>query len=354
LAAKKEEAQAKKKEEEDERKAQEDAEAAEDAAADEAGEPRKVRPAKPAATKPETEEELAVKEKMQELENKKVMEQRLVDALNKKSVQYCVTFDTCGQARRFTSAELETMQSLCRELRNALIRIDRDLFRAERKVRTLFEQKAALLPQKTAEERADEISDLAKLMEEKAGASVDKELVAYKHRQSVLSKLQDHIVDFKTYNCFKGPLPVLHCLFLMLGYKQQELADTDGVPQWSLIKKKLNDALFTKIAEYNPRMPTLKDKKKGEKVPAHLTIKALQEMVKPFTFDGLKERNYPLAEVLGFVKDALRLKKVTRKQIKAAKDEEKRLKTELEEKEKADAAAAAAGAGGDGADGADE
>ena len=76
----------------------------------------------------------------------------------------------------------------------------------------------------------------------------------------------------------------------------------------------------------------------GEK---HGTVKALKALLKGSNYDDLKAKNYPLAELFGYVSDAMAVKSQAKRERKEALAA---LKAEEEAKAKAEADAAAAAA----------
>ena len=109
-----------------------------------------------------------------------------------------------------------------------------------------------------------------------------------------------------------------------------------------------NNDLFQKLQAYDPREAQMRGL--GAK---HATIKALNKLLKGLDYDGLKVKNYPLAELFAYVRDAMAVK-VTAKQerkeaLAALKAEEEAKRIEAEE-EAAAAAAEAAEAAGEEAD----
>lgn len=295
----------------------------------------------------ESEEE---KEK-RETEEKAVLDEAnelfLVSHLPRETRDFAICMDTLGQNRQFTSAELESTQRFGQLLRATMLRIDRALFRQERLKRAEMNEMNEAAPVKSESEQSVEMATLAKELEKSGGAATPAD-VAFRYRQGIIVTIKQLIAEFKTYNVFHGNTKVLQCMFFLLDYSRDQVEDTDGNASWKKMRGLFNDDLFQKLQAYDPREAQMRGL--GAK---HATIKALNKLLKGLDYDGLKVKNYPLAELFAYVRDAMAVK-VTAKQerkeaLAALKAEEEAKRIEAEE-EAAAAAAEAAEAAGEEAD----
>jgi hypothetical protein len=101
-----------------------------------------------------------------------------------------------------------------------------------------------------------------------------------------------------------GPLTVLQTLFYMLDYTKEEIADPDGKPNWKKIRPKVGDELFNKIRDYDPR-----DEQKRSHKERYARVAVLRGLMEGHDYETLKAKNFPLAEIFAFVKDALAVKR---------------------------------------------
>jgi len=248
--------------------------------------------------------------------------------------------DTLGQNRRFSEAELAEVMKYAALLQATLIRIDRKLFLDE------LARRDALDKFSRDNEKTDE--DVAAEIEEKRAqwirdhkndgkdgkdAKQSAEEAAFRYRKEIVYSLRAAIAEFRTYNVFKGPLPVLQCLFYLLDYKKEQVADKDGVADWKKMRMLFNDPLFNAIVAYDPTVEQVRGR-----ANSYAKIKNLTKLLKGITYEGLKQQNLPLAELYMYIADALKLKQKARDERKKA--EEARLKAEAKAKAAADKEAA--------------
>jgi len=319
---------------------------------------------------PETEEEREARLAKEAEEKRKQDEDELYARLTKHRRRYAICLDTLGQNRRFTSAEIQVITNICKVLRDTLQCLDREQFFAERKARVMIQEVFQAAPEKSEDDRREEIE---RVLEEaqKQGRELSRADAAFDNRHTQIMILRQQILELRSYNVLRGPIAVLQALFYLLGFKQEQVADSDNRPDWRLIRNLINDNLITKLDAYSPR-EALKEKvavleaeaeanpKKKSKYPVILKVfedessyastKSLEALLANVDLEELRARNYILYELAGFVMDSIALlhqafqeyveeKKAERRRLRA---EEARRRAEEEE------AAAAAAEGEDG------
>lgn len=271
-------------------------------------------PAEPA--KVETEEEKALREKLEAEALAEANEQYLVGRLSKESVDLVVCLDTMEIGRRLSDDQVALAKGFIKKFKETLLRIDSSLFKEERLKRRTFAELEDGMEEPSDDDKAAEKANLISSLE-KAGLPCSDADVQFKYRQGVVWSLKATIAEFRAYNVFRGPIQVLQALFYMLDYKREDFADVDNNPVWNKIRMKFNDELFHKIQNYDPRKPQMRGK-----TNKYATLKALKGYLKGHDYESLKKKNFALAEIFGYVNDALEVKNQATKERKEAKKAE--------------------------------
>jgi hypothetical protein len=176
----------------------------------------------------------------------------MLEVIPRKTVEYALCLDTLHKNRRFTEAEEAVVKRWATDLQQALARIDRKLFVDEVARRDALWR----LSQEREADRTDD--DVKKEIEAKRSAMlkewkaaekdairdgkefksppVTAEDVSFRYRQEIVYGLRNAIAEFRTYNVFKGPLSVMQALLYMLDYKQAQVCDAKGEPDWKKIR----------------------------------------------------------------------------------------------------------------------
>jgi len=297
------------------------------------------------------------------------METKLVASLNKQLIEYVICCDTLGTGARFTEAQIAQVQQYGKQLRDTLRRIDYAVFGDECNRRdrlAAFNKEQAEKAKSEEDEKAEleELKDeLSKESEKKdgaekggmlaAGGKLDDTDLKFIHRQRIVYGLKQMIAEFRSYHVFRGPIQVLQCLFYMLDYKQDDVANAKNVADWNKMRTRVDEKLFSRIQAYDPRTEQTRSHSNR-----YARIKALQALLKDNKYEDIKAQNYPLAEIFAYVKAALDVKKHARNERKRlereaaeakqkAADEERKKK---EEDDKRQNDQKTAGAGDDGGD----
>lgn len=326
-------------------------------------------------------------EKKREQEKKaKDEEEKLIGSLVKHSVNYAICFDTLGQNRRFNDEEIMKILKFAKLLTKTLVRIDRETFKKERGARKMIGDLLKNVTEKSEEDRKLEMDARAEELKREEAESgnagegvVSQADVSFDYHRNLLQSLKQHICEFRTYNVFRGPLQILQCLLYLVGNckSKEEIADSDNKPLWNKVRVRLNDELFQQISNYDPRQAQNKDmdaevealraatnnhtlkgkkaqlaiaavKKKREEEVTSLT--SLTRLVEGLDDEAVRAKNYPLFEVLNYVRSVLHLRRWTRAHRKRREKQEreealaKKLAEEEEARAKAEADAAAAAA----------
>ena len=264
-------------------------------------------------------------------------EKKLVDRLTKHKVRYAICLDTLGQNRRFTDGEVAAVQQLCKRLRETLLRLDVETFKAERAARKMIAEVAAVADRKSEDDRRDEVAALFDQYSRAGDASVKPEDAAFQHRQGVVAALRQQVLELRSYNVLRGSPAVLQAALYLLGYPQDKVADSDDRADWRKLRQCIDDEFARKIEGYRPREAFAKaQQEKGEAKSAAaaaagagaaqraVNTAAIEALVSRVDYEELLSRNYVLAEVLGFVLDAVAVLKVAVQEDKRAKAREKR------------------------------
>lgn len=297
----------------------------------------------PEEPKEETEEEREARELAEAAAKQAAEELYLVTHLPKKSLDYAICLDTLGQNRRFAEEEIAYIKKMVSQLNETVVRIDRQLFKEERIRRAALVEYNESVEEKTEDEKKQEMDRLKSSLERAGTSSTTEADVAFKYRQNNVMGLREKLVEFRQFNVFRGPLDIMQALFFMLDYLKTDVSDLDGKPDWNKIRANLDDDFFNKLQAYDPR-----DQQIRKKDQQHATVANLRKMIAPFTDEDVKAKNVVLCEIMGYVRDALAVKKQARQERKEA-----RLAAEAEAAALAAEQAAAAAAGGDEGDAAE-
>mmetsp|Transcript_30134 Transcript_30134/g.42025 ORF Transcript_30134/g.42025 Transcript_30134/m.42025 type:complete len:637 (-) Transcript_30134:241-2151(-) len=305
--------------------------------------------------KEETEEEKAAREAAEAEAKAAAEELYLINHLPKTSLDYAICLDTLGKSRRFSDEEVAYVKGMVSMLNEAVLRIDRTLFKEERARRANLVEYNESVEEKSEDERTQELERLKGTMERAGTGSPTTDAdVAFKYRQNTVMALREKYVEFRNFNVFRGPLAILQALFFMLDYDKVSVSDLDGKPDWNKMRAKLDEEFFNKLTTYEPRQPQLRNQ-----ATQHATVANLRKMVSVFNAETVTKTNQPLAELLGYIRDALAVKaqaRQERKEAKAAAEAEARALAEQQAAEAAAAAEAEAAAaeGGEGGEGGEE
>lgn len=287
---------------------------------------------------PETEEQVAARLAAE----RAAEEEYLISKLSKKQRDLALSLDSLGQANRFNAQQLSLINKYAILLQQNMDRLDKALFKIEKEKRKSLVDLTRTHEEKDEEERATELEQLSEelLSEGKPNTTADAQ---YRYRYNLLVSLKPTILDFASHHVFRGPLVVLQALFYLLEYPKEDICNAEEQPDWKKMKTKISDELYTKFQEYDPRAPTIKTKK-GSKYNSPENIINLLASVE---YEEVRERNYPLAEIYNFIKDALSLKQQAQEERAEAKRQAEREKQEREAAERAAAEAAEEGAEGE-------
>ncbi len=288
----------------------------------------------------ETEEEKEARLAKEAEEKRKRDETKLISLLPKRQVRYALCLDTLGQTRRFTDAEVQLATKFAKKLQETLLRIDTETYKAERKARAMIAEVASTVEEKSEDDRRDEI---AQLIEEyrRSGEAVSAEDAAFQHRQGTLLRLRQQVLELRSYNVLRGPIAVLQAALYLFETPQTLVADSDNRAEWPKVRALLNDDFLRKLEDYKPREAFAKKLearavaeakaqaegrklKKGleEKDNVHSTA-SIAALISTIDYEDLRARNYVLAELFGFVTEAIQVLRLAELEDKRAKAKEK-------------------------------
>jgi len=297
----------------------------------------------------ETEEEREEREKKEEKEKLEKREQRLIQSLTKRKVGLVLGVDTIGQDRRLTDAEVKTILRMGKALEKTLIRIDRDIFRLERKTRASIREVLRETEPLGEEERRTEIDrqfEQAKRIAADGEKPPTRDDIALQHRQHLIVGLRQQVLELRSYNVCHGPISVLQAVLYLLGYPHEQVADNDNHAEWSAVRALIDEELIARIEELDMRAkytesvvdvdPHERKKKKHKPVegtPEHYTsIEGIEALLSTIDPEDLQQRNYVLYELHGFVQDAIHVwKRADKEHRKYMARERARIKHEKEE-----------------------
>eukprot|EP01083_Nonionella_stella_P260230 887568_1 len=225
-----------------------------------------------------------------------------------KSMQLAVGMDTLGQNRPFTDGQIALVTRSLSLLESALARIDKVMFLTERAHRTRFLESQT--DAQTSEE--DREKQLEELKQELGEDTPDDEL-KFRNTQKVVATLRAMLQEFKSYHVFKGPLRVLQCVFYMLDFKKDQVADGKNKPVWKKMRMIFGDNLFHRLNEYDP---SAEQKRKASE--SYAKVKSLKKLLKGLTYEEIKGSNYPLAELFNYATDALSMKEAAKQRREEA------------------------------------
>jgi len=137
------------------------------------------------------------------------------------------------------------------------------------------------------------------------------------------------ILDLKNHFVPQGPLAILEAFLLLLDYPRSALVNKQGEAAWKNIRSHLDDDLFRKLQEFDPKAePDI------AKIDKYKKVKYLLKLLSGIRYEDVKRINYPLAVILRFVLVAIELRKEARAERAAV---EKKLREEKEQRERAEA-----------------
>lgn len=287
--------------------------------------------AEPAPNKEESAEERAAREAKEVSERKRLEEQRLLELLPKRAMNYVLCVDTLGQDRRLADEELAAIARYARQLREVLVSLDRRLFQEERGRRSALRDVNDNAMETNSSDMKQALEAIAEQLVS-AGRPATEEDVRFRYQQGVVYGLRKLLAEFRTYNVFAGPQEVLVCLFFLLGYSKHDAVDREGRPEWSKMRARFGEELFQRMKDFDPRTSTGK-----KKSSPHTTIRALSRLLAGLKYDNIKQTNYPLSQLFHFVQDAIAVRRRARAERKAAQElarqeAEERARQEAEEK----------------------
>jgi len=291
----------------------------------------------------------------------------LLSKLKLKDVTYAIGFDTLGQTKRFTVNQIKFINKYGLELIDTLERLDKELFKAERKRRRELKKFTIQWNERRSSHEEDEEESIAKL--QKQNKPFTTEDIKFNNRQTLLTtSLKRTLLEQKQFEVLHGPIAVLEAFLLLIGIDGESLKFL-GETNWYKVRALLNEELLVKVKAHNPRAgigeetPAAEGKKdneaesKVEKESSETPAVDVSGLIEGINIEELKETNAVLAELLGFVQDSIILKAKAKQE---AADERQRIQEEAElaaqlqkeeedrlaaqkEQDEADAAAAAAG-----------
>jgi len=231
----------------------------------------------------------------------------LISHLEKQDIDLAICADTLSTGKRFTEEQIAYMRQMVTTLNESVVRIDRMLFKEERIRRQELVKFNETVEDKTEEEVQAELERL-KANLERAGTTLTTDIdVAFKYRQNAVTALRERYLSFRTFNVFRGNLDILQTLMFLMDFKKENVSDIDGKPSWLKIRSQLDDDFLNKLQAYDPREPQIRDKN-----TQYATVSNLRKMVAACDMDEVKAKNRPLAELLGYIQDALAVKKQAR------------------------------------------
>jgi hypothetical protein len=254
-------------------------------------------------------------------------EEYLISQLALKPVSYALCLDTLGQNRRFTPSQLAFVNKYSLKLISTLERIDRAFFKDERKRRRELKKfNSSWFERRAQDENGEEESQDAAAKLLKQGRPTTEQDVAFFIRQNIISTgLRRMLLELKNFEVLRGPLIVARAALELLGYNTADMVDSTGVFCWRKIRNFFTDELITRIRALNPR-----DLDAMAKLPESAQPAALTNLVESLSVQELKDVNAVLAELLGFVLDAVALHA---QQVQETKEEEEAKRKAEEEAE---------------------
>lgn len=248
-------------------------------------------------------------------------EQALVSALKLEEVTYALCIDTLGQNRRLTPKQVAFINKFSLKLMAALERIDRAFFKDERKRRRELKKFSMTWGDRRADQEED-TEELANKLQKRDSPQTTED-IRFLSRQQIIagnSLLKKMLLEHAKFEVLKGPIKVCQAFLCLLGWK---MAD---IQTWRKVRSCFTEDLLTKVRAYNPR--DLEAKKEPE-----ASSEALQSVLDEVNLEDIKDNNQVLAELYGYVQDALALTAKAEEEAREAA-EQKRLEEEEAERER--------------------
>lgn len=287
----------------------------------------------------ETADEKAVRLAKEQRVKDEEDESLLLSELQLEQVEYALCLDTLDQNRRFTPEEVTKIKEYGKLLTSTLERIDRDMFKTERMRRAMLMEVNNNAEDEDHETKRNSFDAIAGQLE-KLDRPAEEEDIQFTYRRNIILSMRKILAEFRTYNVFRGPLEILQALLYLLGYTQDQVSDSKGSPSWKKVRVLFNDELFVKLKEYDPRNSPPRPKE-----DKYATIKNIRKLIGAHEYEDVRDKNYPLAEMFGYVIDALNVKRQQKEERRIAaelaeqkriEEEEERLRLEEEERERAE------------------
>jgi hypothetical protein len=280
--------------------------------------------------------------------------ERLEALLTKRTVSLALCVDTLGQGRRLRDEEVSAALRLAAQLQATLTRLDRQVFREERRVRELAREEAAEAGEGLSEEdRAAEIEaqwEQARRAVPEGARGPAVADVALQHRVHLLLTMRARLLAQRGHHVCRGPLVVWQAALALLGHADAVGDEPMAGLEWSEVRARIDEDLVARLEDMDIRArhaawvvdtdPTQKRRK--QRLPAEgspewrRSMPGLEALIANVDVEDLATRNPVLYELYGLIGDAARVwERADKEHRQRMARERARIKAEKEEEEEA-------------------